>query len=293
MASILQNQLNIMIIDIFPLLETFKYTIHFSNKTITNSYPAALSFTGILTPYVDEVNNNYYHRSKDTRSLSVLNFQVGRDLSNINFSKLIKLIYQLSYNLNQKEIDLLNNFLCISPNLNCLELSASNSQTFIELLKLIPTKNITKLYCNIPEFHHSFLIELSQIIPHIRELTLKYIHFNEYFMKDRRTYKDALIGKMAIYTEAVTAKMAIEHVQLYYKELIHLYLYMQSFSDTDDEIFRAHKRLHKWLQDKEQQTRFYSIYRPNNEYDENISMKDEDDFFSHERRHPFCLYVSP
>jgi len=54
-------------------------------------------------------------------------------------------------------------------------------------------KHITKLHCDISEFHHSFLIDLAQIISYFRELTLEYTHFDEYFIENRRTYKKVLM----------------------------------------------------------------------------------------------------
>ena len=72
----------------------------------------------------------------------------------------------------------------------------------------ISMKNITKLQCDSLEFHQSFLIDLAQIVPHSRELSLEHVHLDEDYM------------------EVLTVEMAIEHVQFYFKEVINLYLYM-------------------------------------------------------------------
>jgi hypothetical protein len=67
------------------------------------------------------------------------------------------------------------------------------------------------LYCDISKFHQSFIIDLGQIIPHIRELNSEQVHFNEYLMEygqSKKTKRDIL-----------TVKMAMEHVPLYYKKM--------------------------------------------------------------------------
>jgi hypothetical protein len=50
----------------------------------------------------------------------------------------------------------------------------------------------------------------------MRELTLEPMHFPEYPIKYHQ--------KRKIDKKVLTAKVAIEHVQIYFKELIHLYV---------------------------------------------------------------------
>jgi hypothetical protein len=156
-----------------------------------------------------------------------------------------------------------------------------DSRAIIKLLKLIPTNNITKLQCQDFSFHSSFLIDLVQIIRHIRELTLEHVEYKADLIEHR--------GKNKTYKKVLTAQIAITHVQLYYKDLMHLYLYMSSFSERDNKICKAHKQLQTWLNGKKQQKKFYiSCQRHRRNYEHRWN---DDDNYDYPRYIDNCIYI--
>jgi len=231
-----------------------------------------------------------YHLEKLNPSLSdksAVYLTSDFDVGQVNFLRVHKLIYKLdSLSINSNsEINFFTHIFHMSPNLKHLKLLAYDSSSIINLLRLIPTKNITKLYCKATEIHHSFLIDLAQIIPQIQELTLLYIYFYEYSIKPYEERKRR--------TKFLTAKVAVDQVEIYFKELIHAYLYLLPFYDEDTEIDEAHKQLKIWLNQGEQKTKFYSSYElhPRHKYDQGWLDDPFDDGSSIVA--DYCLYVSP
>ncbi len=69
--------------------------------------------------------------------------------------------------------------------------------------------------------------------------TVLILHMYPYFMEHHENTK--------IDKEFLLAKISIEHVQFYYKELINFHLYIPSFYITNDEIYRVHKTIRKMV----------------------------------------------
>ncbi|CAF1116444.1 unnamed protein product [Adineta ricciae] len=260
----------ISIKDLFPSLEIFQYVIYSPNQIITNTADH------IVSPFHD-INKFAWKRY-----INNLNY----DNLSTDFIKLHKLTYGLSsesFDLTHDNINTLNQLIVLLPNLKALKLNGNNSQTIIEVLKLLCTKRLTKFHFNTSKFHHSFLIDLAQIIPHVRELRLEDIHFSKY-------HADYSINRK-IYRKVLTATVAIEHVQRYYKELMDLYLYMLPFNYTDKEMCKANQQLQEWLNGAKQQDGFYSIYTIHQNYYQSFLSNYDSDIY--QKSFPYCLYVSP
>jgi hypothetical protein len=90
--NILRDSLSSIIKDIFPVLETFKYTIYSpNNQTITNNYPALLRFSDVLrSDVVPEINQN---KNQSLYDINVLYKILWSDLSKLNLLEIYKVDY--------------------------------------------------------------------------------------------------------------------------------------------------------------------------------------------------------
>lgn len=116
----------------------------------------------------------------------------------------------------------------------------------------------------------------------MRELRLETIDFNAHEVECGGNKKRRKI---------LTVTMAIEDVLVYFKQLIHFYVYMSPFSYMDKQMNKAHQQLQQWLTDQGQSKRFYSIYRIHQSYYEGAVSTDDYDIYK--KSFPYCLYIAP
>ncbi|UJR18278.1 hypothetical protein I4U23_005181 [Adineta vaga] len=221
--------------------------------------------------FSDEIITNTYRLSSPFSDLFKRNLNTKNSL-NIDVqsnSKVNKFTYRLS-------LESIHNDIHLLTNLTSLKLIGNNSQKMIEILKFLPTKHLRKVHFNLLNYHQSFLIDLVTIISHIRELRLE----NLTFISDDDQMKNVL--------SVITA---LKHIEIYFKELIHLYIYMTPFSYLDKKMFQINQEFQQWLNDEQQSKRFYSIYRIHQSY-EKCSLSNED-YCIYQKTFPYCLYVSP